>query len=257
MKKKFTGLAVTVVACSAIQLSNADTASATSLEDQFSAHGVLTLSSDYRSRGFSKSNHKASVQGGITLVHQSGAYLMLWGASATTPNGGSMEADVIAGYTWHIDDKNSLDFFYADVNYPGGTGFTPSGDSADFGEYGILYNRKDTLTENGNLSLGLYYSPDYVFGSGNQYYISGEYGFPISSNVQLFGSVGYTKQDSVEEFQIGTAFDADQDDYFDYKIGVRGNYMGLTTELAWVDNNIDSQQEMYDERLYLSVTKHF
>ncbi len=88
--------------------------------DQFSVHGTLTLSSDYRSRGFSKSSHKPSVQGGMILAHQSGAYLMLWGASATTPNGGSMEADAIVGYTWRIDDKNSLDFFYADVNYPGG-----------------------------------------------------------------------------------------------------------------------------------------
>lgn len=182
---------------------------------------------------------------------------MLWGASATTPNGGSMEADAILGYTWRIDEKNSLDFFYADVNYPGGTGFTPSGKDADFGEYGVLYKRKDTLMSNDNLSAGIYYSPDYVFGSGNQYYINGEYGFPVARNIQLFGSVGYTKQDSVEEFQLGTAFDADQDDYFDYKVGIRTDYKGITTELAWVDNNIDSQQKMYDGRLYFSFTKNF
>lgn len=47
--------------------------------DQFSVHGTLTLSSDYRSRGFSKSDQKPSVQGGLILAHQSGVDLMLWG----------------------------------------------------------------------------------------------------------------------------------------------------------------------------------
>lgn len=227
-----------------------------SFYDQFSLHGVLTLSSDYRSRGFSKSNQKPSVQGGMVLSHQSGAYLMLWGASAATPNGGSTEADAILGYTWQIDAKNSLDFFYADVNYPGGN-FSPNGKSADFGEYGVLYKRKDSLMSNDNLSLGAYYSPNYVFGSGKEYYVNGEYGFPVTKAIQLFGSVGYTKQESVEKFNLGTAPDANQDDYFDYKVGVRADYKGVTTELAWVDNNIDSQQKMYDGRVYFSVTKNF
>jgi len=163
--------------------------------DQFSVHGTLTLSSDYRSRGFSKSDQKLSVQGGLILAHQSGAYLMLWGASATTPNEGSIEADAILGYTWRIDDKNSLDFFYADVNYPGGN-FSPNGKSADFGEYGVMYKRVGTFAAKDNFNAAVYYSPNYLFGSGNEYYFSSEYSFPVVENVQLFGSAGYTKQDS-------------------------------------------------------------
>ncbi|WP_151957271.1 TorF family putative porin [Acinetobacter guillouiae] len=224
--------------------------------DQFSVHGTLTLSSDYRSRGFSKSDQKPSVQGGLILAHQSGVYLMLWGASATTPNEGSIEADAILGYTWRINDKNSLDFFYADVNYPGGN-FSPNGKSADFGEYGVMYKRTGTFVAQDNFSAAVYYSQNYLFGSGNEYYFSSEYSFPVVENVQLFGSAGYTKQDSVAEFQLGSVPDGKKSSYFDYKVGVRGDYKGVTTELAWVGNNIESQMNMYDDRLYVSVTKNF
>lgn len=231
-------------------------AESNAIQDQFEVHGVLTLSSDYRSRGSSKSDHKPSVQGGLVLAHQSGAYLMLWGASAATPTGGNVEADVIVGYNWTLDEKNSLDFSYADVNYPGGD-FTPNGKKAEFGEFAVVYKRKDSLTDNDHFSAGAYYSPKYMFGSGKAYYLTGEYRYPILANVQLLGAVGYTKQDSVADFQLGTAFDADQSDYVDYKVGVRADFKGVTGELAWVDNNIDSQQKMYDGRVYFSVTKNF
>lgn len=89
---------------------HAEVESEKSLADQFAVHGVLTLSNDYRSRGFSKSDHNPSVQGGLVLTHSSGAYLMLWGASANTPNGGSVEADAILGYVWQLNDNTSLDF---------------------------------------------------------------------------------------------------------------------------------------------------
>ncbi|WP_407502104.1 TorF family putative porin [Acinetobacter baumannii] len=246
-----------IIAFALSQFAYADTKSALAhFDDQFSLHGVLTLSSDYRSRGFSKSNQKPSIQGGIIVAHQSGAYLMLWGASAAAPNGGNSEADIILGYNWQINDKNSLDFSYADINYPGGN-FSPNGKSANFGEYGVLYKRKDSLLSKDNLSLGAYYSPDYAFGSGKEYYLTGEYAFPVAKDIQLFGSVGYTKQESVEKFNLGTAPDANQDDYFDYKAGIRADYKGVTAELAWVDNNINSQQKMYDGRIYFGVTKNF
>ncbi|KAF5298839.1 hypothetical protein FQR65_LT19574 [Abscondita terminalis] len=213
--------------------------------DQFSIHGTFTLSSDYRSRGFSKSNLKPSVQGGLILSHESGAYLMLWGASATTPNGGSIEADAIFGYTWRINDNNSLDIFYADINYPGGN-FSPNGKSADFGEYGLMYKRSGNFVAKDKFSAAIYYSPDYLFSSGNEYYFSSEYSFPMIENVQLFGSVGYTKQDSIAKFQLGSVPDANKDNYFDYKVGFRGDYKGVTAELAWVGNNIKSQFDIYD-----------
>lgn len=223
-----------------------------SLADQFEVHGVLTLSNDYRSRGFSKSSHEPSVQGGLVLTHSSGAYAMLWGASATTPNGGSVEADMIVGYVLPLNDNAVLDFFYADVNYSGGSGPSP-----DFGEYGVMYRHTNALTEKDSFKAAFYYSPEYVFGSGNEYYLWGEYSAPIVSGISGFAAVGYTKQDSVAEFNMGTAPDADQDDYVDYKVGVRADYKGITTELAWVDNNIDSQFDMFDGRVYFSITKQF
>ncbi len=120
-----------------------------------------------------------------------------------------------------------------------------------------MYKRTGTLVAQDNLSAAVYYSPEYLFGSGNEYYFSGEYSFPVVENVRLFGSAGYTKQDSVAEFQLGSVPDGKKDNYFDYKVGVRGDYKGVTTELAWVGNNIDSQFDMYDDRLYVSVTKNF
>lgn len=238
-----------------VQWGHAET-SPMSWSDQFEIHGVLTISGDYRSRGYSKSDKEPSVQGGMLLTHSSGLYVMLWGASATTPNGGSVEADAIFGYSWRINEKNSLDFFYADVNYPGGD-TSPNGETANFGEYGISYKRKDSLVKNDKFNFGVYYSPKYAFDSGEEFYVSSEYSFPIYNTVHLFGSVGYTKQDSVEDFNLGTSPDANQDDYYDYKIGVRSDFKGVTGEIAWVDNDIDSQYDMYDGRVYFSLTKYF
>lgn len=226
------------------------------IQDQFEVHGILTLSSDYRSRGFSKSEHKPSVQGGFILTHQSGVYLMLRGASASTPPGGNIEVDAIVGYVWALDDKNSLDFSYADVNYPGGK-FSPNGKKADFGEFAVLYKRKDNLTQNDHFSAGVAYSPNYIFGSGNEYYLSAEYAYPILEKIQFVGAIGYTKQESVADFKLGTAPDSNQSDYFDYKVAVQTDFKGITAELAWIDNTIDSHQKIYDGRAYFSLTKKF
>ena len=236
----------------AFQAAHADTETSKSLSDQFEVHGVLTLSTDYRSRGFSKSSHEPSVQGGLVLTHTSGAYAMLWGASATTPNGGSVEADMIFGYAIPLSENAVLDIFYADVNYPIGTGPRP-----DFGEFGVSYRHNNAFMSQDNIKLAAYYSPKYLFDSGNEYYAFGEYSAPLVNNIKGFASVGYTLQDSVQEFNMGTAPDADQDNYVDYKVGVRLNYKGVTTELAWVDNNIDSQLDMFDGRFYASITKQF
>jgi len=121
----------------------------------------------------------------------------------------------------------------------------------------MLYKHKDSLSTNDQFSAGGYYSPEYIFGSGNEYYISAEYLYPLLDQVQLLGSVGYTKQESVAKFNLGTAPDANQSDYVDYKVGVRLNYKGVISELAWVDNNIDSKNKIYDGRIYFGVTKNF
>ena len=69
-----------LIGCGQAVQADTSTSKPATFMDQFSVHGTLTLSSDYRSRGFSKSDQKPSVQGGLILAHQSGAYLMLWGA---------------------------------------------------------------------------------------------------------------------------------------------------------------------------------
>lgn len=253
MKKKFEFTVFPLLLAGlAVSTTHAEDTNKKSLVDQFEVHGVVTLSSDYRSRGFTKSNHEPSVQGGLVLTHTSGAYAMLWGASATTPNGGSVEADMIVGYVLPINENVVLDFFYADVNYPGGLGQSP-----DFGEYGVMYRHNNAFMGNDSLKAAFYYSPEYLFNSGNEYYVWGEYSAPIVSKISGFAALGYTKQDSVAEFNMGTAPDADQDDYIDYKVGVRADFKGVTTELAWVDNNIDSQLDMFDGRMYFSITKQF
>lgn len=98
--------------------------------------GSATVVSDYRFRGISQTDGNFAVQGGITVSHESGFYVSVWGSSIDdyvtahgTPN---QEIDLVAGF------KKSFDGVTFDIGalyyvYPGTRpGFVGDNTSSDF-----------------------------------------------------------------------------------------------------------------------------
>ncbi|MEO5867203.1 MAG: TorF family putative porin [Sphingomonas sp.] len=65
-------------------------------------NGTATLISDYRFRGISQTDKSPAVQGSITITHESGFYVSVWGSSVDgyviADTRAHQEIDLIAGY---------------------------------------------------------------------------------------------------------------------------------------------------------------
>lgn len=215
--------------------------------------GSMAMLTDYRFRGVSMSNRDPSVQGALNFAHKSGAYFSLWASNADVGAGGNVEADFFVGYILPITEKSFLDINYADVNYPG----TIKEYHTDFSEFGVNYNHSDLVTAGDYFTAGVFYSPEFAFKSGTEIYLSTTYKFPVYNSIKLVSSLGYTKLEDNEKFAQAFGGDGQQDDYFDYKIGFGAEFLGLSSELVWIDNNIDSDANIMKGSMVFSVTKQF
>lgn len=215
--------------------------------------GSMAMLTDYRFRGVSMSNRDPAVQGALNFSHKSGAYLSLWASNADVGAGGNVEADFFVGYILPITEKSFLDINYADVNYPG----TIKEFHTDFSEFGVNYNHSDLMTGGDYFTAGVFYSPEFAFKSGKEIYLNTSYKFPVYKNIKLVSSLGYTKLEDNEQFAKAFGGDGQQDDYFDYKIGLGAEVLGLNSELVWIDNNIDSDANIMKGSVVFSLTKLF
>ncbi len=76
-------------------------------ESSITVSGNTALVSDYRFRGVSQSDRNMAIQGGITIAHDSGAYVGTWASNLSgwgTFGGANMELDLIAGYKATVGD---------------------------------------------------------------------------------------------------------------------------------------------------------
>ena len=218
-----------------------------------SVSGSMTMATDYRFRGVSNSNRDPAIQGAVTFAHKSGAYLSLWASNADIGAGGNVEADFFVGYILPITEKSFLDINYADVNYPG----TIKEYHTDFSEFGVNYNHSDLMKAGDYFTAGVFYSPEFAFKSGTEIYLNTSYKFPVYKNIKFVSSLGYTKLEDNEQFAKAFGGDGQQDDYFDYKIGLGAEVLGLNSELVWIDNNIDSDANIMKGSVVFSLTKAF
>lgn len=92
--------------------------------------GSVALVSDYRFRGVSQSDKGMAVQGGITVTHESGAYVGTWASNLSgwgTFGGSNMELDLFGGYAIPLGGA-TLDVGLTWYMYPSGA------DKTDFAE---------------------------------------------------------------------------------------------------------------------------
>lgn len=120
--------------------------------------GDITFVSDYAFRGISQTDEAAAIQGGITLAADSGFYLSVWGSSVDFGGEGTLELDVLLGWSGDIAEDWSADVGIMRYGYPN-TEF----EGSNFWELYGSVSYKD-------LTLGLAYSDDYYGNTGNYFY---------------------------------------------------------------------------------------
>ena len=208
--------------------------------------GSAAIASDYRFRGVSQTDQELAVQGGITVAHDSGLYIGLWGSNLAgwgTFGGANMELDLIGGYKAKLADNATLDVGLTWYLYPGGA------DETDFAE---PYVKLTGTTGPATLTAGAAYAPSQE-ALGNAFpvgrppnpgdkednlYLAGDAVYAIAdSPITLKAHIGYS--DGNPGLGPNGTSVAPTGTYLDWLIGADiVPISGLTLSVAYVDTDI-------------------
>jgi uncharacterized protein (TIGR02001 family) len=194
--------------------------------------GNVTLTSDYAFRGISQTEESAALQAGLSLTDTSGFYLTLWGSNVDFLTQGTLELDVMLGWSGAIRGDWSADIGVMRYGYPNSTI-----DGANFYEvYGSLSYQ--------NLTVGLAYSDDYFANSGNFIYLHANYAYALTDNLTLELHLGQN------EYNDNSA------SYMDWSVGLSTELFDTTLSLTYVDTDI-KQLYLADKRIIIAIAKRF
>ena len=218
---------ITMLAASVILLgASASTAYAVELS------GDVAFTSDYAFRGISQTEEAPALQGGLSLSDESGFYLSMWGSNVDFLAEGTLELDVMLGWSGDINEEWSTDVGIMRYGYP-----NAEIDGSNFWElYGSL-SYKD-------LTFGLAYSDDYYANSGNFVYAYANYSYALTDNLTLDLHVGQNE------------YDESSASYLDWSVGVSTEVLGAGLSLAYVDTDIEASY-LADSRVIFTISKSF
>ncbi|MBU2179269.1 MAG: TorF family putative porin [Gammaproteobacteria bacterium] len=223
---------------------------ATAVQAETALSGSLTLTSDYLFRGISQTDEGMALQGGLTLADDSGFYLSTWGSNITFGQG-SMELDILAGWSGKLSEDWTTDVGIMQYRYPNGDNET---DQFNFVELYSKFIYQD-------LTLGLAYSSDYFGTDVDKYfYYSADYNYSLVENLSLQFHLGYNQFDNNTEYATFLAAGpVSGKGYMDWSIGATTDWMGTSLSLKYADTDIDSSAEcnLCDGRVVFSLTKAF
>lgn len=215
-----------------------------------SVSGNVGYVSDYLFRGISQTNEGMAIQGGMTVSAENGAYLSTWGSNITFGDG-SMELDILAGWTGKVNDDWSVDVGVMQYRYP-------NGDTAETGFNFVEWYAKGIYKD---LVLGVAYSSDY-FGVGvdGYYYLSADYTYALPQDVSLLLHVGYNKfEDNAQYTTFLAAGPVSGSGYSDFSIGLGTTLLDTSVQLKYAGTDVDGSAEcdLCDNRVVFSVSKSF
>jgi len=205
-------------------------------------NGTATVVSDYRFRGVSQTDKNVAIQGSITITHESGFYVSVWGSSVdsyvTASLAGHQEVDVIGGFkkTWKgtTFDIGALYYVYPKTKWiPGDTS------SSDFIEpYFDISHTFGPLTAKATIN----YSPkqkalslDQIGPSHDNVYLAGDFSAAIPKTpIGLTAHIGHTWGPS----WLATDFNGKKG-YTDWNLGATYTYKVLTFGVSYVDTDAD------------------
>ncbi|WP_259238219.1 TorF family putative porin [Rheinheimera pacifica] len=194
--------------------------------------GDITFTSDYAFRGVSQTEEAPAIQGGLSLASESGFYVSVWGSNVDFLAEGTLELDVMLGWSGAINDDWSTDVGIMRYGYPN----TAIPGSNFWEVYGSL-SYKD-------LTFGLAYSDDYYANSGKFYYIYADYSYALTENFSLDLHVGQNE------------YDDSSASYLDWSVGISTEVLGAGLSLAYVDTDINGSY-LADRRVIFSISKSF
>ena len=194
--------------------------------------GDVTFTSDYAFRGISQTDEAPALQGGLSLAAENGFYVSVWGSNVDFGGQGTLELDVMLGWSGDINDDWSTDVGIMRYGYPN----TEFAGSNFYEIYGSL-SYKD-------LTFGLAYSDDYYANSGDYYYLYAGYSYAVMDNLSVDLHVGQNE------------YDDSSASYLDWSVGVSTEVLGAGLSLAYVDTDVDDC-ELCDARVIFSVSKSF
>lgn len=225
--------------------------------------GNITLTSDYKFRGYTQTNYKPALQGGFDYALPAGFYVGNWNSSIEQSlyGGASLESDVYGGYKGKF---GAIDFDVGAIHYmyPGSTGPKISNSELYFG------------LSAGPLSAKLYYAlTDYfAFGKiaragGNAaapdtdgtFYVDLAANHDLGGGLTLNAHVGLLKLKSASDYGLPSTVT-------DYKIGVSKDLSGWVVGLAYIGTDekafaltgaMTGARSAGDAKAMLSLTKTF
>ncbi|MBU0499460.1 MAG: TorF family putative porin [Gammaproteobacteria bacterium] len=214
----------------------------------WSLGGNLALTSDYLFRGFTQTDARPAIQGGLDLTHASGFLAGVWGSNvesdpdaAVNFDGASQELDISLGWNGKLGGSGLEATVKAARYFYPGTRFDPY-NTNEFSLY-LAYDFGPARVKG-----GVYYSDDYA-GQGEATYWDSEVAVPIgpATLVLHYGGQGYK--------------DPAVDDYEDYKIGLAGEAAGLGLDLSYYGTrgvaDYDCNSHTCGERFVFTLSKSF
>jgi len=208
--------------------------SAASMQSQaVEVSGDVTFVSDYAFRGISQTDEAPALQGGLTLAAESGLYVSVWGSSVDFGGQGTLELDVMLGWSGDIAEGWSADVGIMRYGYPN-TEF----EGSNFWEaYGSVSYQ--------DFTVGLAYSDDFYGNTGKYYYIYAGYSLALTENV-------------VVDFHIGQNEFSDDSSasYLDYGVSLSTEVLGIGLSLAYIDTDV-KDCNLCDSRVVFGVSKSF
>lgn len=205
---------------------------ATAAANELTLSGDVTFTSDYAFRGISQTEEAPALQGGLSLSSASGFYVSVWGSNVDFLAEGTLELDVMLGWSGAINDDWSTDVGIMRYGYPN----TAIAGSNFYEVYGSL-SYKD-------LTFGLAYSDDYYANSGDFFYLYADYSYALMENLSLDLHVGQNE------------YDDSSASYLDWSVGLSTEVLGAALSLAYIDTDIDGSY-LADSRVIFSVSKSF
>ena len=191
MRKSVFKLAAACVALGSISAAApafAQEEAAEEAEGPFTVSGGIAVVSDYRFRGVSLSDKDFAVQPTLTLSHESGFYVGVWGSNVAENPGEDVEVDLYAGFAG--GDTVTYDLGVTYYMYPGVSAFNyaPSQDGT---------GNTDNVYVGTNASIGIPDTP--LTFTGSVGYEDGAFG-----DDKIDWSLGVTAE--VKGFTLGASY---------------------------------------------------
>jgi uncharacterized protein (TIGR02001 family) len=182
----------------------------------FTITGGVALVTDYRFRGVSLSDKDIAVQPTLTIKHESGLYLGVWGSNLANNPGDDIEVDLFAGFAG--GDTVTYDVGATYYLYPGVSSFN----------YVELTGKLGTTIGPVTVGSQLSYAPSQDnLGNQDNIYIGGNASVGIPGTpVTLTSSLGY--EDGA--FSGGSG-------KLDWTLGASASFSGFTASATYVDTD--------------------